>query len=264
MLQSFMVRILYMLIVIILGSGLTLPVFANDSAPTISEREAMRKAMITNLDSTPAEIHFGIDHSSFANPYYKKEVNDALRKRSGYFDFGTMRSYYQQTSQYDPFADKIKARIYQISYIVAHSKDTHIIKAALNEFNDIIKAHMANINVIVLATALAREDARYGDYGFYQWISQGLMRTVMHSGKGRSFRDAFFVITTDEEDLILRHLKVTVLKSELIAHGSRYYNLHQVKDARNHEVREIFVDVTLPLAKAELMKALKSSEKKPY
>ncbi len=235
------------------AASFVLPALAD--TPTVAEREKARKARIKSYDSKPGEIYFGIDNSSFNNPYYKKEVIKALQKRSGNFDFGRMRDYYTQTSQYDPYADKIQEKLYMISYIVAQNKDPDAVAQAFTDFSEIIKAHMPNINVITLAISMAKEDKRYGDPKFYQWISQGIMHTVTRSGDGSSFSAAYSVLCTDEEDLLLRHLKVAALKSELIPYGSRYYNLHEVKDLRTGAVRELFVDVTIPLAKAESVKS---------
>lgn len=241
--------------------GSTLPPLVHaQSAPdkSVAEREQQRRNMVKSYDSSPGEVYFGIDQSHIANPYYRKEAQKALQKRRGDFQFSRMRDYYVQSSQYNPFADEIKDRLYEISYEVSQRADPVESQPYLDEFDSIIKAHLANMNVILLAISLAEEDARYGDPEFYEWVMRGLLRELLRQGDGDSFDQSYGIITTDEEVLLLQHLGVKILDTELIPYGSRYYNIHMAEDPKTGEKREIFIDVTMPLAKAEHLESVKS------
>lgn len=249
----------WFLFVVIVGGTFPLLAYAQSaSTKTVPEREQNRLEMIKRYDSSPGNIYFGIDQSYIANPYYKKEVQKAIQKRRGDFSFLRMRDYYVQSSQYDPFANGIKNRIYEISYEVSQRLDPAESAPYLEEFDSIIKTHLANMNVILLAISLAEEDARYGDPAFYKWVMRGLLHELLKQGDGTSFNQSYGIITTDEEVLLLQHLGVKVVDMELIPYGSRYYNIHTVKDPRTGKKRELFIDITMPLAKAEHIESLKS------
>lgn len=220
----------------------------------VNQREKERWAMIKSYDSKPADIHFGTDRSSFNNPYFKKEVRNALKNRMNpNHSVGDMRLFYTQTSQYDPFAKKTKEKMFELAYLVEHSDSIEETSQALDKFDGIIKSHMANTNVMALAITFAKKDRRFGDPRVYQWMTQKIMEDILRYRTGRSFEEAYIIVSTDEEDLLLRYLKVDLLKTEFIPYGSRYYNIHTVKDRRSGKTREIFVDVTMPLAKAEAL-----------
>jgi len=222
--------------------------------PLSREREERQRETRERLETRASERYFGPSVTYYNNPYYKKEAQEVFAHQfDPDFNFNDLRRYYAKTTQYDPLADATRQKLYDISYRVIHGEDPEDVQKALEEFSDILRDHLGNVNVVALATSLAREDSRFGDPKFYQWITQGIMKVVKRQGDGSSFEDAYYIVATDEEDLLLRALNVTALSTELIPYGPRYYNLYMVRDNETGKERELFLDVTLPLARAQYL-----------
>lgn len=163
------------------------------------------------------------------------------------FDFMRFRSLYSQTRQYDPIGEETLERMDRLSYTAASDKDPEKSGMALLEYQALVADHLAHLGVVMRAAALAREDKRFGNPEFFQWMREGLMQSVTISGDGRSLKGAYDVITLTEETMLLRALGYK-LENTLPRHeGFVYYNMNEVQDLRTGEKLTLFVNTTYPM-----------------
>jgi hypothetical protein len=56
-------------------------------------------------------------------------------------------------------------------------------------------------------------------------VGDGLMKSILASGNGRSFETAFVVISVDEEYAVLKHYRLTPGKQDLVSAGGHHYDV---------------------------------------
>lgn len=195
-----------------------------------------------------------------AQPYYEFMAQQALKSRPRDFAFGAFRSKYASTLQYDPLGEETRSRILKLAYDIQNEKDEARRKELRGEYGELLVMHLANIDVVTQALVLAREDRRFGDPEFLNWMRGGLLQSVRNSGDGASLARAYDVMTMGEEKALLRSLPVKVLGSEARESGGTWYSMHLVKDGKHPAPYTVFVDTTRPMAFLAEQKRRKGSE----
>lgn len=170
------------------------------------------------------------------------------------FNFTSFRSRYSQTEQYDPVGAAVKKRMLDYYFEISQGADPAKIKKALRGYQTLVMNHLASIDVVTLAQALSRQNSRLGPERVYAWVRKGLTESLVYSGDGGSISGAYDVITTGEEAVLLRELKVVLLATESHHEGAIYYNIYRVKDRATGATREIYVDLSLPMKALEAQK----------
>ena len=185
--------------------------------------------------------------SYMVNPYYNGMVRDALKNKPKRFDFMQFRSFYSRTRQYDPIGEEALKELNSLAYIALHDEDPERVDTALFAYKSVLHDHLANLAVVMQALSLAREDERFGDPKFLEWMREGLVKTVVISGNGYSLRDAYDVITLQEEILLFNRLGFQQLETKAVREDTIYYNMHDVKDLKTGKTRTVFVNTTIPM-----------------
>ncbi|MEZ5814717.1 MAG: hypothetical protein R3E13_08405 [Alphaproteobacteria bacterium] len=184
-------------------------------------------------------------------PYYNKMVRDALKDRSPYFDFMQFRILYARTRQYDPGGERVLKTVNDLAYLALHEEDPQRAETALFAYQTEVSNHLANIDVVLLALSLAREDKRFGRVDFFEWMREGLVKTVLISGDGYTLNGAYDVITLSEELLLFSRLGLKRIDTKAAHEGIIYYNMHTAEDLRTGEKRTVFVNTSIPMRHLE-------------
>lgn len=187
-------------------------------------------------------------------PYYNKMARDALRDRPARFNFFQFRALYSRTRQYDPIGNKAVNTINDLAYIVAHDEDPERVETALFAYQTEVSNHLAHIDVVLLALSLAREDKRFGQPKFFEWMRDGLINTVVISGDGNSLAGSYDVITLSEEVILFNRLGLKRLATQPVEEGIIYYNMHDVEDLQTKQTRTVFVNTSIPMRHLEEVK----------
>lgn len=185
--------------------------------------------------------------SYIIDPLYREMARDALKNKSPRFDFMQFRSYYSRTRQYDPLSEDTLQELNSLAYIVLNDEDPERAETALFAYQAVTSDHLANIDVVMQALSLARQDSRFGNPAFFEWMRDGLVRTVTISGDGYTLRGAYDVITTTEEILLFNRLGFQRVDTQAVKEASVYYNMHEVIDTSSGETRTVFVNTTIPM-----------------
>ncbi len=181
-----------------------------------------------------------------ANPAYQMMAREVVTRPKN-FNFGSFRTYYAESSQYDPLGDLTKEWLLKYAYIVQTEKDPVRRDKALRDFGEKLSQHLANIDAVMQALVLSQQDRRFGDPEFFEWLRYGLVNSVQKSGDGGSIFRAYDIVTIGEESALLNQMNVQVLETKSEESGGLYYNMHTVKDGIHPQSYTVFTDVTLPM-----------------
>lgn len=217
-----------------------------EEAPTVHPDEAPIPGMIRKPDPLhKPDRPNALDFVSL--PAYNRMVRDAIQNRPKGFEFGTFRNYYAELPQYDPLGEATKNEMISLAFTIDNDPDPAKRKEAFGKYGDLISAHLANIDIVTQALILSQQDKMFGDPKFYEYMRNGLLRSIKNSGTGRSLVQAYDAVTLGEETALLKSLRVKLLKTEPAHEGSVYYNMHQVQSPSSVEPYWIFVDVSKPM-----------------
>lgn len=193
------------------------------------------------------DIHPAARYDYTSTPIYRKMVRDALAMPAG-FDFTYLRIYYTLTRSYDPAAERTQRDLLKLADLAQHAlSDTARARAAA-DYQALVLEHLASLDVISMALAMAEQDRRFGDPDFYKWVYRGLLVSALESGDGSSIRDAYEALSVGEEAAILRNLEVKILKAGKPVHaGAIYYTLYKAGDPKTGQIRDIYINITRPM-----------------
>lgn len=182
-----------------------------------------------------------------AGPLYMNMARQALNERPADFDFGKFRALYTQSPAYDPAGDVTRNFLLDKAYYIRGEKDESKRRAMLDRYADMVITHLANIDIVNQALALSRDDPRFGDPSFYEWMRGGLLSSVLNSGNGDNLFNAYVIVAMGEETLLLNALGVRVLKTVSRESAGTYYNIHDVQAYDTGEKRSIFTNISIPM-----------------
>lgn len=193
-----------------------------------------------------------------ATPHYNEMVRDALRNKSPHFDFMQFRTLYARTRQYDPMGKKTLDEMNNLAYVVLNDEDPGRAQGALFAYQMLVSNHLANIDVVMQALSLAKQDKRFGNPAFFEWVKDGLIKTVIISGDGYTLQGAYDVITLSEETILFRYLGFKPLQSQVRKEGTVYYDMCDVEEEATGKKRAVFVNTTIPMEYLDALKKVQN------
>lgn len=226
------------------------------SAESMAQNKVLRKVEPVKQQKVYKPQPYIIAPDPYAEAFYKTLVHKAIEDRAPDFDFPSLHIYYTLTQAYDPVAETTIKRLQTFAFDVENGTDPEKRKKSLDQYGELVATHLGNIDVVSQALVLARENPKFGDPKFYEWIRAGLLLDIMGSGNGNSLMEAYDALTLGDEVFLLSSLNVKVLRTESAQESSIYYNMHEVEDLKHPEPYWIFVDVSKPMAWLERQKQL--------
>ncbi len=184
--------------------------------------------------------------STTVRPRYDFMVRQAIERRPGDFDFGKLRYLYSEIDEYDPEGRRVTASLMRLSERVRLGDED-----AVEAYGALVAAHLGNLDMINQIYALSLDDPRFGDPAFYNWLREGVIKSVMYSGDGKSLVTAFDIVTAAEEAELLAGLGVQVEETLPRRSGQVFYNMHDVYDPALDQRYSIFVNTSAPLSRLE-------------
>lgn len=194
--------------------------------------------------STTADPDF---FSYFFQPQYNQIVRKAVLTWPKPMDFRQMRGMYMRTRQYDPMGEDTLKKLADLSYSVENTKDEKEKERKAGEIKDLVLDHLGNIDVVLQALSLARENPIYGDPAFYEWVVKGTEQEIMSSYTGRTMKRAYVLVTMGDEALVFNRLGAKSIHSELVSDGKKFYTIHLAEDLKTKKQFELYIDSSLPM-----------------
>ncbi|HRQ61158.1 MAG TPA: hypothetical protein PLO23_06575 [Alphaproteobacteria bacterium] len=196
-------------------------------------------------------------------PLYNQAVRRAVVAWPVPYNFWEMRDYYIRTRQYDPLGEDTLTKLRALAYETEQAKTEADKAKKAGEFKDLALDHLGHVDVMLQAMALARENPLYGDPDFYQWVLKGMEEEMLTRNKGRSLKDAYFIITFADQALIMNRLKVKSVFSEVVGNDRRFYTIHLVEELKSGKQYELFFDTTFPMRRLKAAYVQKEFKPKP-
>lgn len=192
------------------------------------------------------------------DPLFDSMVRDVLSARNLGMSFSEFRRNYALTSQYAPIADTITDEMLKRAFEAQNAATPEAAKKAYDAFNVLVMDHMANLQVVLQALALARTDKRFGDTKTLEWVRTGLLKNLMVSGDGKTLRDAYDIISLEEEIILLQSLGIKPTQTLSNREGIIYYNMHDYIDTKTGRPSTLFVNSSYPMRFLEAKSKIKS------
>ena len=190
---------------------------------------------------------FDDSYNYAAGPLYRQMIVTAMTRRPADFNFTQFRSLYAQYAHYEPLAALTQNMMLDKAFYIIQEKDDAKREKMLLDYRLLVQRHLANIDIVSQALALARQDARFGDPELYAWLRRGLLDSVLHSGNGQTLATAYEIIALGEETALLSALGVRVIQSLNRESGMVAYNIYDVEVLRDGSKRSIFTNITIPM-----------------
>lgn len=221
----------------------------------LAQEEAEKQAPQPYKAYQPQLQYWGpLGKSTTASPLYNHAAREALERRPADFDFNAFRINYADTEQYDPLSEETRDKLLTLAYTIQNEKDNAKRAQALDAYGALLAAHLGNFDIVTQALVLSRQDRRFGDPSFFEWMRKGLLQSVLQSGDGGNLFRAYDVYVMGEEAALLNTLNMQVITTDMRESGGTYYNMHEVYDGKLPKPYTLFVDITRPMAWLEQQK----------
>ena len=195
-----------------------------------------------------------------------KDLNQGrLDEGDYYLTMVSLKSYYQHTSFYEADSDKLVDQLMQYAFKYDTQEDPLEANKALYEYNDFLRKHITDIQVLYMAYNLSRQDASFGNSMHMEKLVKALEQTIFTNRESRGFRpeDAHIVSNYGEEKFILQSQGLEILEKETYEPNiGIFYSVYDVRDPKTDEEYKIFMDSSIPHNAME-KKAILEKESKP-
>lgn len=181
------------------------------------------------------------------DPLYEVAIEDAIGGPYVQYSFGNIRNYYSLSSYYEPYSQSLTNKMQAMAYFVETSDDPESINVVLESYGKLLKDHLGHMGVVLQALALSREDKRFGDQKFLQWVRDGLLQDVLYSGTGDSLSAAYDVIVPEEETMLLLSQGGALEQIKSGRRGVYYFNRYVLRDPDTGRLSELYVDISRPM-----------------
>jgi len=166
----------------------------------------------------------------------------AAKKNPDDADFLKLRSAYAKSPYYEPYEfDMVAHR--SLGLAMERNDFPSAIEAVCRLLDKCyldIHAHMLAVDVYRGVEDEVRE-------AFHLKFAIGLLNSILNSGDGHSYRNAFVVISTQEEYALLSVLNLEPIMQAQKEHGDHQYDVFEISHPQTGMIEEIFFNVDLPL-----------------
>lgn len=193
---------------------------------------------------------------------YEKGVEAILTANANVSNLENLRLSYARCPYYDPYGDLTLTKLVELSKEIEGDDTSRSIKA-LREYKAIIKRHLANLDVVLMALSNSRKDSKYGEPSRLQKIKQALTKSIINEYKDGTRPDkAITIVTMAEQGYILGQQKAKKIDNELVESAGSFINIYDLASEADGRKYTLFFDVTLPIlaSRNKLAETTKSRE----
>jgi hypothetical protein len=181
-----------------------------------------------------------------------EQLLEQVKKADPKADFGRLRMAFMQTPWYKPYnrADKTALEM----NAALEKKDY---EKALELSRAILQFKYVDWNAHLVAYRAHAELKNTDQSKYHKFVCEGLIRSIMRSGNGRTPANAYIVISIDEEDAVLGALGIRQTGQALQSEGSRKVDCINGVDEKSNKAVTLYFDVTAPLSWLERQRSSK-------
>jgi hypothetical protein len=186
------------------------------------------------------------------DPDYASQLDfDELMERAQATDstlnFTDLRMAYTLTGNYNPYdreSTKTVTRIYE-----AMDKDD--CQEALALASRLLEKNPLDIDLHFVSKACYRETGDSDRFKYHDYMADGLLRSILSSGDGKSTESAYVVISVDEEHALLHALNLRGITQGLLDLPQGHFDELKVFDQEAGEEFTVFFNIDIPWAYLE-------------
>jgi Domain of unknown function (DUF4919) len=122
---------------------------------------------------------------------------------------------------------------------------------AIEYAEKVMKAKFVDINAHLIASAAYKEMGNTEKGKFHRYVADGLIKSILSSGDGKSQETAFKVISTDEEYVILRVYGLIPQSQSLLSANGHYYDRLDAVNRETNEKVSLYFNIDIPFGALE-------------
>lgn len=122
---------------------------------------------------------------------------------------------------------------------------------AIEHAEKILKGKFVDINAHLVASAAYKEKGDAEKEKFHRYVAEGLIKSILSSGDGKSQETAFTVISTDEEYVILRVYGLTPGSQSLLSANGHHYDRLDATNSKTNEKVTLYFNIDRPYGELE-------------
>ena len=166
----------------------------------------------------------------------------AAKKNPDDADFLKLRLAYPKSPYYEPYEfDMVAHR----SLGLAMEKNDF--NAAIEAVCRLLDKCYLDIHAHMLAVDVYRGVEDEVREAFHLKFAIGLLNSILNSGNGHSYRNAFVVISTQEEYALLSVLNLELIMQAQKEHDDHHYDVLEISHPQTGMIEEMFFNIDLPL-----------------
>lgn len=221
-------------------------------------------AFLLLLGTTVYQTHAGSlserDYKRDAEKIMSKMWNPGLAPHD--MNYISLRHSYARTSMYDPYGDTVLNVLNGVVEDIRAAEGLPERQKELSQlFLTMMQDQVGNFKVVTYAWRLAQENPLYGNYQFWNSLRGALFNSILKSGSGKNFREAYNVIIPDEEKALLTYFKYDVIDSLDHKKGAFYFKIYFVQPPiEGVEPVEFFINTTIPTEYTQLQESQKEKK----
>jgi hypothetical protein len=152
-------------------------------------------------------------------------------------NFDAIRQAYSESAEYAPYATPPDMTPLKAAMDAEKWAEAGVMCA------EMLQADYLQINLHLLMAHLYDQVDEKTRANWHLAFANGLTRSIMDSGDGRSFETAIKVIAIREEYDVIRLLGLRPLRQELVSHEGHRYDVIDVADQEGNPQGQLFFDV---------------------
>jgi hypothetical protein len=117
---------------------------------------------------------------------------------------------------------------------------------AIEYAEKIMKGKFVDINAHLVASAAYKEKGNAEKEKFHRYVFEGLIKSILDSGDGKSQETAFTVISTEEEYVVLRVYGLMPGTQSLLSGKGHYYDRLDATNPKTNEKVTLYFNIDRP------------------
>lgn len=186
---------------------------------------------------------------------YEELLAGAKRDPHG-ADFTELRLAYTQSTEYDPYSPPDDNTLTAL----ATALDAGDLQGAIDAIGHLLTSRYLDIEAHTYATSVYKQLGDEVKSTYHKLFAEGLVRSIMQSGNGRSYQTAFVVVDVAEEYALLKVLGIDSAPQSLREYGGHHFDVFEIHNAHTGETTETYFNIDLP--KLWLDRKLKEADAK--
>ena len=122
---------------------------------------------------------------------------------------------------------------------------------AIEYAEKVLKGKYVDINAHLVASTAYKEKGDAEKEKFHRYVAEGLIKSILSSGDGRSKETAFTVISTDEEYVILRVYGLMPGSQSLLDANGHHYDRLDATNPKTNEKVTLYFNIDRPYGALE-------------